>query len=118
MKTLKIGMILGGLLLLGSCTVGAFPKMPVLPPTGVVFMGVKAPLALETPMDMTKTKSGSVEAMYLHIPFLPGLSFAWGDASIGGAAKNGHLSKVDHAEAEIFQVLGIFSKVTVTAYGD
>ena len=44
--------------------------------------------------------------------------FAWGDASIRMAARNGKISKVNNVDREAFNLLGIFSSYTTKVQGN
>jgi hypothetical protein len=41
-----------------------------------------------------------------------------GDCSIDAAAKDGGLNKVNHLDYDYMNILGIYQKVTVIAYGE
>lgn len=44
---------------------------------------------------------------------------SWGDAGVAAAAKNGGLTRMDHMDSEIFQLLyGLYTQETVVVYGD
>ncbi len=42
---------------------------------------------------------------------------AWGDASIATAAREGGISTVDHVDAEVFNILGLYSTYETIVYG-
>ena len=43
---------------------------------------------------------------------------AVGDAGINEAAKKAGITKVSHVDKQVFSVLGLFTKVTYTVYGE
>lgn len=54
------------------------------------------------------------------IPLIPGseaLSVGWGDGSLSRALENGKLAAVTYADAKHLKILGIYSQVTIVAYG-
>jgi hypothetical protein len=104
--TLGVGLIASVLLLTGCY------YSPVVPPIGVVFSDVKAPMDTELDSTDMGTKSGEAETCSIL-----GL-VSWGDASIEEAAKNGGLQTVKHADYEFFTVLGVYSTYTTVVYGD
>ncbi|MCC5876148.1 MAG: hypothetical protein JJU11_08030 [Candidatus Sumerlaeia bacterium] len=102
---------------------GRYVEAPVVPPPGVLFAQVKAPLqhqfSNEGQGTMVGNRTGESVAHYLHIPFfsLP-LEFGWGDASIKTSAQNGGLDTVHLADYEFFNILGIYSRTTIIVSGD
>ena len=44
--------------------------------------------------------------------------FAFGDASVQKAAKDGGITKISHIDQKSTSVLGLFAKYTITVYGD
>jgi len=46
-------------------------------------------------------------------------TLAWGDAGTQAAARNGGLTVINHADQEVFVVLGgVYAKLTTIVYGD
>ncbi|MBQ5387852.1 MAG: hypothetical protein IIU55_02075, partial [Paludibacteraceae bacterium] len=43
---------------------------------------------------------------------------AVGDAGIQKAAKQAGITKISHVDKKVFSVLGLFTKVTYTVYGE
>lgn len=105
--------------LLGSSCVGSF-KAPFQPPTGAIFAQGKAPLSVDFDQTPVETAaSGQASTLFVCIPFTYGsMSFAWDDASLERAARNGGVSKVQYADYEYFQILGLFGRMTVHARGE
>jgi hypothetical protein len=100
--------IIGGLALatlMGGCIVAPFQ-----PPMGIVSV-VKAPLSTEGNFN-AGSKSG--EASVVSILGI----VSTGDCSIDAAVKDGGLSKVNHLDYDYLNILGIYQKVTVIAYGE
>jgi hypothetical protein len=82
-------------------------------PTGAVvapIMMTKSPVAVGDPLvGMSKTGTAEVEGIIL---------IAHGDGSISAAMRNGQITRVNHVDSEEFNVLGIYSKRTITVYGE
>ena len=100
-----------------GCAVGR-QKTPVMPPTGIIVTAYNAPLTVDFDEVPTRNRKGSVSSWYLREPFLTNLDFAFGDVSLDAAARNGKLSKVSYADYHTLQILGIFGRFTITAYGE
>ena len=80
-------------------------------PIGTVYTGVKLPV-LATAIEGNAPKVGMATCTSV-------LSmFAWGDASINTAKKNGGISKVHHVDWEASNILGLYGKYTVIVYGE
>lgn len=108
MKRAVLGLLCASALLLGGCGYVA----PVVPPGGLFYSNVKAPIDVDAATTAMSSKSGSSESASVL-----GL-FAWGDASITSAAQNGGLSTVNHVDYEYFNVLFIYQKFTTKVYGE
>jgi len=46
------------------------------------------------------------------------LGFAWGDSSIKAACAAGNITKIQHVDYHVTNVLGVYNKTTVTVYGE
>ena len=93
-----------------GCAFG--PSAPFTPAEGLFFNATTAPLNVEygnTPI--VGLRSGAASSSNIL-----GL-FALGDCSITAAARDGNLATVEYAEYSNFNLLGIYQKTTVTAYG-
>ena len=90
-------------------------QAPVVPPPGLLFTQYRAPLTPEVSGVPVTTKVGIHNSRFFG---LSQYSFAWDDASIAAAAKQGGLSKVYYADYEVLNVLGIYAEFTVRAYGE
>ena len=83
---------------------------PFKPPMGL-YSEVSAPLSTEGNWTVG-TKRGEASSFSVL-----GL-FAAGDCSIAAAARNGGLKKIYHTDYEYLNVIGIWQKATVIAYGE
>jgi len=83
---------------------------PFQPPGGVVSV-TKAPLSTEGNWDVGSKKGEASSFSVLGL-------YASGDCSIAAAARNGGLKKIGHVDYEYFNVIGIWQKATVIAYGE
>lgn len=99
--------ILSMFLFLTACSTSA----PFSPPQAWLFTNVKAPLSTE----FNQTEIGSKVGKASTYSFLGLISV--GDAGIQEAAKNGHITKVNHADYEHFNFL-VFQKTSVFVYGE
>ncbi|MHC4471261.1 MAG: TRL-like family protein [Planctomycetota bacterium] len=111
MKAILV-VLCAGTLMVGLSGCAGMVHAPIVPPPGLIYSGFKAPL--DGDMDPTvkgsKTGSAYTECILGWV--------AWGDASVHTAASNGGLTKVHHADYEMFNVLGVYSKFTVRVYGE
>ena len=86
---------------------------PVMPPQGILFETVKAPLDVDMEETKISTKSGkasSSSVLYL---------FAFGDCSIATAARRGNIKVIETADYEYTNVLfGLYQKFTIVVYGE
>jgi hypothetical protein len=85
---------------------------PVMPPMGLIYSDVKAPLTAEAEKPaMTEQKGEASSESVLGL-------VAWGDCSLEAAARNGKLSTIEYADYEYMNVVfGIYQKFTVTTHG-
>ena len=83
---------------------------PFQPPTGL-YAETKAPLSTEGNWDVGSKKGEASSFSVLGL-------YASGDCSIGTAARNGGLRKIGHVDYEYVNVIGIWQKATVIAYGE
>jgi len=94
-------------------------RAPVIPPRGLLYTDVHAPLKIEMNETKLGAKHGEAKVRYLSLWFLfPLLDGAWGDAAIAQAASNGDIKTVRHADYELLNVLGVYNEFTVYVYGD
>ena len=83
---------------------------PFQPPSGVV-SATTAPLSTEGNWDVGSKRGTSSSFSVLGL-------YASGDCSIAAAARNGGLKKIGHVDYEYVNVIGIWQKATVIAYGE
>ena len=82
---------------------------PVMPPAGVIFSNIEAPLA---PAGNPGSRKGEAScSAVLGI-------IAWGDCSVKAAAEAGGISMVKHTDYEFFNVLIVYQQFTTVVYGD
>lgn len=84
---------------------------PVVPPIGMVYSDIKAPM--DPDFNSTAAPSKSGKAMATTILGL----VATGDCSIKAAAENGGLSTIDSADYKYFNVLGVYQTFTTIVHG-
>lgn len=102
---------------LGTGCAVYLPKTPVQPPPGFIFEQVRAPLTTDFEATVAHPpKSGSATNRFFCLFYRP-LSIAWEPCGIEDAARNGNIQKVEYAEYEFLNVLGIYQEFTVHAYG-
>ena len=85
---------------------------------GGVYTDIKAPLMVDFNNTSLGSRTGTASTKYLHIPLFGSWSFAWEDASIDAAAKQGNIKTVKHADYRMMQILGIYGEFTTIVYGD
>lgn len=106
-KTLGLVMAGSSLLLFTGCL-----SAPFMPPMGMFYSEVNAPLSVDHNKTMITSKKGEASAECI----LGLVSF--GDASTQTAAKNGGLTTIQYLDYTYFNVLGVYQKTTVTAHGE
>jgi len=107
-KVLSLCILLALVFVSSGCA--GFARAPVVPPLGWLYNDTKAPMDVDFKAT-TLGKSGQATTQNV-------LGFvAWGDASTQTAAANGGISTIEHADYELFNVLGVYSKFTTTVYG-
>jgi TRL-like protein family len=82
---------------------------PVVPPTGLVYTDIQAPLTFRAE---PSTKRGTASTSSIL-----GL-FAWGDGGVNAAAHNGAIHDVKQVEYEFLNVIGVYQRYTTVVYGD
>jgi len=105
-ELLGSAVLAGSISLLSGCL-----SAPFQPPMGA-FTAINAPLSVEydkTPITMKRGSASCINVLGL---------FAIGDASTHTAAQNGRLTMIHHLDYEYFNLLGIYQKTTVNAYGE
>ncbi len=98
-------------------------KAAVIPPVGLLYSGVTAPVAAGVSGKPLGSRVGRASANSIAIPPNPfgipavGL-FTWGDMSEKASAANGGITKVSHADYEMMVVLMFFRRITLVTYGE
>jgi len=85
---------------------------PVMPPTGLIFMNVEAPVSPAVAGQPMGARTGRASASSIL-----GL-FAWGDASVAAAVRNGGIVEPQHIDYEFFNILLIYQKFTTVVHGE
>lgn len=116
-KSVRFTALLASALFINACA--ALPmRAPVRPPIGLLYTSQKAPLLIDFDNTELGAKHGKATVSYFQDLFLTGVNLAWGNATLEKAARDGDIEKVRHADYEVWNVLGIFMRFTVHAYGD
>jgi hypothetical protein len=76
---------------------------------GWVYTDVSGPVLATSNSGASKVGEASSEGI---------VCVATGDSSIKAAAANGGITKISHVDYHVTYVLGVYSKVTVTVYGE
>jgi hypothetical protein len=85
---------------------------PVIPPTGLLFTLVEAPITTtykDTTIGPLKGESTSHQALWL---------VAFGNAGVAEAARNGRIDRVNHVEYRYMNLLQLYQGFTIIAYGE
>jgi len=94
----------------------AMIKAPVAPPGGLLFTRFSAPLSLKFHSTPVTARVATSSTIFIREPFL-GTSWAWGDASVQSAARNGGMNTIEYADYDFTEVLGLVMVTTVRVYG-
>jgi hypothetical protein len=92
-------------------------EAPVVPPQGVIFTNVRAPLTTHFGATPTQGRVGKASTAYLWEPFF-GTSYAWDKADVETAMRKAGLTKVYYADHRFFSILGLFGMFTVVVHGE
>lgn len=98
--------------------IGANYKVPVVPPSGLLYTHVKAPLTTtfhNTPNE-AKMKMAHKKTKCFSIPFA-NIDFAWGNSAIQDIAEQGGIEEVVYADYEFLNFLFFFKTFQVNVYG-
>ena len=82
---------------------------PVVPPIGLVYTDLDAPLAPRGDVGSKRGTSTVTSILFL---------VSTGDGSVRAAAKNGGIREVKLVDYEYKNVLGVFQRYTTVVYGD
>lgn len=91
------------------------PEAPFVPSTGMFYTEIQAPLMTNYNNQKFIKTYGQSTSTHVAYYFL---SFAVGEAALNKAIKDGFLKNVAYADYEWFSILGMYGKLTVTAYGN
>ena len=86
-------------------------QAPVMPPYGVLFSDISAPMTTDFVGQPASQKQGEAST----VGVLGLLSF--GDCSTNAAARNGNLTQISYCDYSFVNILGFYQKFTVTAHG-
>ncbi len=106
-KLLSSAVLAGSLMMMSGCYTA-----PVMPPGGLIYSNVQAPIDTNAESTVIGPKTG--ESSSASILWL----FAWGDASVATAADNAGISTIEHVDYEFFHILGIYQKFTTRVNGE
>lgn len=116
-KKITISIILLALALSMGC--GRF-RAPVIPPQGLLFSSVKAPVSINfdnTPAGRQLSRVSQSSTYYFRDFIITGMDFSWGSVGINEIARKGGLSQVYFADYEYLNILGIYAQFTINVYG-
>ena len=85
---------------------------PVMPPTGVIFSNVRAPVSLSIGGQDLGTRQGAASCKALL-----GI-VAWGNCSAKAAADAGNITQIKQLDYKFLNVLFVWQALTTVAYGD
>ena len=88
-------------------------QAPVMPPPGLMFSSTAAPLDIDADKTPVCSKMGESRSS----AFLFNM-FAFGDCSIDTAARNGNLQVIEHADYHHLNIMFMYQRFTVRAYGN
>lgn len=99
-------------------------KVAVIPPPGVLFTSVKAPISAGVSGKPLGGRRGTATAHSIGIPPNPltgwrGIPIiTWGDMSEKQALANGGISSPSHVDYDSLSVLMVYRRLTLVAYGE
>ena len=98
-------------------------RAPVIPPQGLLYSNIKAPITADA-TDFG-SKRGTATSFQIGLPPIPvaGLAmgldlFAWGDASTETAAAAAGIGEVDHVDYHLEVFFFVYRRFTTEVYGD
>jgi len=109
MRMLALFTLIGMAALSTGCS---YYSAPVMPPGGLFYTDIQAPVDTDVQSNPVGAKVGSATSTSIL-----GL-FSTGDASLAEAVRDGNLTQVDHVDYEFFNLLFIYQKFTIHAYGE
>jgi len=108
MKRLLVGCVLAGMALGLTGCYGA----PVMPPIGIFYSDIQAPLDVDYDQTALTNKTGEATSMSIL-----GL-VALGDCSAEAAARDGGIKTITHADYKFHNLLGIIQTFTTVVQGN
>lgn len=85
---------------------------PVMPPPGLLFQSVEAPIDTDAQGNTIGSRVGESSSMSVL-----GL-IASGDASVSTAARKGGITRIDHVDYKYLHILLIYHQFTTKVYGE
>lgn len=105
-------------LVCGGCSSGAMDlRAPLVPPRGLIFTSVRAPLTVDFHGQEVSESCGETISFYVREPIVTGADLGVGDHDLENAVAQGGLSHVEYADYHYIQVLTVFCWMKVRAYG-
>lgn len=102
---IALATLIGATLVLGGCIAA-----PVVPPVGVLYTDMDAPIGTMQRDASSKRGESSVTAIL-------GM-FSTGDGSVAAAAAAGGITRVKGIDYHFTNVIGVYQKYTTVVYGD
>jgi hypothetical protein len=96
---------------------------PIVPGRALLYEAYQAPLQADFDDTILGPKYGESSTFYFNVivvSWILGIpvDFAWGDASVEAAAREGAILRVTHVDYSVLTVLGMFGRITMRAYGE
>ena len=104
-------MLAGMIAALSAASVGCY-SAPVMPPSGLVYSKVEAPVSPAVMGREVGALKGEASAKSLF-----GL-VAWGDASVEAAIRDGGITSPRHIDYKFFNVALVYQEFTTIVYGE
>ena len=115
MKRTLLTTIVAAMLIAPGC---ARYRAAVKPPRGLASY-YKAPLTTDFHATDIGTKVGRVSTSYIRVPTpWMDMDFAWNQADVAAAARNGGIETVTYVDYEYLSILGFVGKFTIIAHGN
>ena len=92
----------------------------VIPPQGLLFSNIKAPISTDfenTPAGVRTAKVSQSATYYFRDIIFTGMDFSWGDVSVDTIARMGGLNRVFFADYEYLNILGVYAHFKINVYG-
>lgn len=119
-KKITISIIILLALALSMGCGGVWTRTRVIPPQGLLFSSVKAPVSINfdnTPAGRQLSRVSQSSTYYFRDFIITGMDFSWGSVGINEIARKGGLSRVYFADYEYLNILGIYAQFTINVYG-